>query len=66
MEQVSKAGEKFTFQGKTLTVKSFFGGTGHEFKTAAEAIANNPKNTLICVKNVEHGGATELSLSIKV
>ena len=66
MQTVQKAGEKFTFQGSVLTAKSFFGSTGHEFQTAAEAQKENPKGSLICVKNVEHDGATELSLSIKL
>lgn len=66
METVKKAGERFTHQGKTFTVKSFFGSTGIEYQTADEAKKANPKDSLICVKNVEYEGATELRLSKKL
>ena len=66
MEPVTESGETFTFHKGILTAKSFFGATGKEYLTADEAKKANPKGSMICVKNVEHGGATELSLSIKL
>ena len=60
---VQKKGQKFKFYGEILEAVSFFGETGIEYSTAKEAIENNPKGSNIIVKNLEHGGATELSLS---
>ncbi len=64
MIPVKKAGQRFTFQGNTLTVKSFFGETGIEYDTAAEAKKNNTPGSMIFVKNEDHGGATDLTLSL--
>ena len=65
MTTVQKAGEKFTFQSSVFTAKSFSGATDKEYPTASEAKKANPKDKMIYVKNVEHGGVTELALSIK-
>lgn len=63
-QPVSKVGEKFTFNGETLTVKCFFGPNGEEFETAKECQESN-RNGPILVKNVEYGGSTSLDMSIK-
>lgn len=45
--------------GDTLTVQSFYGGTGVEYPTYEEAVWNNEANGMILIKNIEHGGASE-------
>ena len=67
MAQVTTAGQKFTAYGMELTVKCFFGDTGIEYSTAAEAREGNPgaKDDDICVTNMEYeNGTTPLSASI--
>lgn len=63
---VEKKGQKFEFQNQILEVESFYGESGIEFETAKKAIKENPKSKIICVKNKEFGGATELSKSYLV
>ena len=61
MAQPTQAGQKVrtNFNTETLTVLSFFGASGYEFPTAAEAYSQNPgtKPGMICIKNKEYGGA---------
>jgi len=63
---VTKVGEKFTFHGKTFTVKSFFGQSGVEYDTPEQVVKNNSGGTRVLVKNQEFGGSTNLFDSIKV
>jgi len=64
--KVKKAGDKFMFRDMKLTAKYFFGESGIEYLTAAEAVAANPENDYICVQNVENNGTTPLSRSILI
>lgn len=66
VKSVQEVGHQFTFYDSTLTAAAFFGKTGIEYNTAVEAIENNPGDRMICVKNKEHGGTTELNLSFSI
>lgn len=61
MAQPTQKGQKVrtNFGTEILTVLSFFGASGYEYPTAAEAYAENPgtKPGHICIKNVEYGGS---------
>lgn len=64
---VFEAGQKFTHYGEILTAKSFFGETGIEYTSAAEAKANNAPDTIICVYNEEYaGGSTDVRYSFLI
>ena len=56
---VQKKGQKFTHLGSTLTATAFFG------KSGIEAIEKNGNNSMICVKNAEFDGVTDIRLSLK-
>ena len=62
---VQKKGQKFTHLGSTLTATAFFGKSGIEYDTAKEAIEKNGNNSMICVKNAEFDGVTDIRLSLK-
>lgn len=61
MAHPTQAGQKVrtNFGTEILTVAAFFGKSGHEYATAKEAYLKNPgtKKGMICIKNVEYGGA---------
>lgn len=63
MKHPTKKGEKFklrysdnSLSRKTFTVLSFFGHSGIEYATYAEAVTNTENADLICIKNAEYGG----------
>ena len=63
MKTVTKAGQKFSHNGKVYTVRGFYGDSFIEFTSLKRAKRRNPRGSAIIVVNVETGGITNLEES---